>query len=335
MEENKIMFLYQIDEQSKNVIFVETINNKNEWKKVLKNHKIILSFDEVYNDIIALRKVIPYFEKIENKIVETIAGPEIPFNKVLKKFVNYQAESNNFFFQYYHNLLRNLFIDERKNIDNASKYHAFSYDNLQKLSIENINTQFNEVKKIINDEWNLNLHSENTLHIFDYEYKKIIISGNDMNEIYTIADSSLANFFYDFSFSLHKLNLYVCECNYCHIKFWGAKNSECCNSESCQKIYTKVQKNKKRREKDNGRYQKYKTRLSNYIGQQKNKLPTEIKNDHVLIAKFDAQRKIYTKAMEDKLEEYRMKNCLPDDELENFYEKMKKKVTIFAKSLGE
>jgi hypothetical protein len=101
------------------------------------------------------------------------------------------------------------------------------------------------------------------------------------------------------------------------------KNAVVCNAECCQTAYERDVRNAKRRAKDNATYQKYKTKLSNYIGQQKIKLPAVILGAPELVEKFDLQRKVFTNQMQNKLDEYEAENRLPDKELENFYEKMK------------
>ena len=53
----------------------------------------------------------------------------------------------------------------------------------------------------------------------------------------------------------------------------------------------------------------------NYIGQQKTKLSAEVLDDPALVEKYDQQRKVFTKQMQDKLDEYEAENRLPDEEL--------------------
>ena len=97
--------------------------------------------------------------------------------------------------------------------------------------------------------------------------------------------------------------------------------------------YQREVKNAKRRERDNSTYKVYRTRLSNYIGQQKTKLPAEVLDNPALVERFDQQRKVFTKQMQDMLDEYVAENRLPDKELDDFYEKMKQDVMSFVYAL--
>ena len=164
-------------------------------------------------------------------------------------------------------------------------------------------------------------------------YDKVIIRGNDRNDIYTVTDTAIANFFYDFSFAIHSRKLYVCSCKYCDKVFLGMKNAVACDADSCHAAYQREVKNAKRRECDNGTYKVYSTRLSNDISQQKTKLPAEVLDDPDLVEKFDQQRKVFTKQMQDRLDEYEAENRLPDKELDAFYDKVKQDVMSFVYAL--
>ena len=157
---------------------------------------------------------------------------------------------------------------------------------------------------------------------FRLSFDKIIIRGNDRNDIYTVADTALVNFFYDFSFAIHKMKLYVCKCKYCGKVFLGKKNAVACEAESCQATYQREVKNAKRRKRENGTYKVYSTRLSNYIGQQKPKLSARVNEDSEVLQRFDKERKAYTQILKDKIEEYQAENRLSDDEMENILVEM-------------
>lgn len=111
------------------------------------------------------------------------------------------------------------------------------------------------------------------------------------------------------------------------------KNAVACDADSCHAAYQREIKNAKRRKRDNGTYKIFSTRLSNYIGQQKTKLPAEVLDDPDLVEKFDQQRKVFTKQMQDRLDEYEAENRLPDKELDAFYDKMKQDVMSFVYAL--
>jgi len=113
------------------------------------------------------------------------------------------------------------------------------------------------------------------------------------------------------------------------------KNVVACDADSCQATYQREVKNAKRRERDNSTYKVYRTRLSNYIGQQKSKLPAEVLDDPEIVEKFDQQRKVFAKQMQDRLDDYEAENRLPDEELDRFYDKMKQDVISFVYSLED
>ena len=52
------------------------------------------------------------------------------------------------------------------------------------------------------DDWNFDFNSESDMKTFRVKYDKVIIRGNGRNDIYTVADTALVNFFYDFSFAI-------------------------------------------------------------------------------------------------------------------------------------
>ena len=192
---------------------------------------------------------------------------------------------------------------------------------------------FNNIRDVMRDDWNFDFNSESNMKAFRVGYDKIIIRGNDRNDIYTVADTALVNFFYDFSFAIHSRKLYVCSCKYCSKVFLGMKNAVACDTDNCQAAYQREVKNAKRRERDNGTYKVYSTRLSNYIGQQKTKLPAEVLDNPELVKKFDEQRKVFTAILAKKLSEYEVEHRLPDKELDAFYEKMKQDVMSFVYAL--
>lgn len=223
-----------------------------------------------------------------------------------------------------------MFTEVRADIDKAG---AFFNTRALKKSTEYVNDVFNHIREVMRDDWNFDFNSESDMKAFRLSFDKIIIRGNDRNDIYTVADTALVNFFYDFSFAIHKMKLYVCKCKYCGKVFLGKKIAVACEAENCQTTYQREVKNAKRRKRENGTYKVYSTRLSNYIGQQKTKLPAEVLDDPALVEKYDQQRKLFTKQMQDKLDEYEAENRLPDEELSAFYEKMKQDVMSFVYAL--
>lgn len=56
------------------------------------------------------------------------------------------------------------------------------------------------------------------------------------NEMYTIADNSLINFFDSFSYILNQSGLYVCTCKHCKEKYLDNKITNCCYSKKCKTL---------------------------------------------------------------------------------------------------
>ena len=330
MAENKKILLYRIDEQAKIVIFVVTEDDERVWGNISEDMQTVLSFDEIFRDITEFRDGFLDYEQLTDELIGAINGRGAMFRKLLEQFDDNRLNSFNFFTRYYSATLRDIFLSARTDIDKAG---AFFNTRALKKSTEYVNDVFNHIREVMRDDWNFDFNSESDMKAFRVKYDKVIIRGNDRNDIYTVADTALVNFFYDFSFAIHSRKLYVCSCKYCGKVFLGMKNAVCCDGEVCQAAYQREVKNAKRRERDNSTYKVYSTRLSNYIGQQKTKLPAEVLDDPALVKKFDEQRKVFTAILTKKLSEYEMEHRLPDKELDAFYEKMKQDVMSFVYAL--
>lgn len=330
MEKDKKILLYRIDEQAKNVIFVVTADKDSVWGNISEENRTVVSFDDIFRDITEFRGNFLDYEKLTNELIGAINGRGAIFRELLERFDDYQLNSFNFFTRYYSDTLRDVFVTAREDIEKAG---ALFNTRALKKSTEYVHNVFDNIREVMRDDWNFDFNSEGDLQAFKVNFDKVIIRGNDINEVYTIADISLVNFFYDLSFAIHKLKLYVCECKYCNKKFLGDKNSVCCEIEECQTTYQRELKNAKRREKAHSTYQKHLTKLSDYIGQQKKNLSHKVKARPDLIKKFDKQRKEFTQILRDKVSEYEINHIQPDEELEEFYEKMKQDIASFAYSL--
>ncbi|WP_044975361.1 hypothetical protein [Ruminococcus sp. HUN007] len=330
MSKNKKILLYRIDEQAKNVIFVVTEDNESVWRNISGDAYSVISFDDIFRDITEFRNGFLDYEQLTDELIGAINGRAAVYSKILERFDDNRLNSFNFFTRYYSDTLRDLFTETRKNIEKAG---AFLNTRALKKSTEHVSEVFNHIREVMRDDWNFDFNSESDIKAFRLSFDKIIIRGNDRNDIYTVADTALVNFFYDFSFAIHKLKLYVCDCKYCSQKFLGIRNSVCCDAEECQNVYQREIKNAKRRSRENSTYKIYSTRLSNYIGQQKTKLSSGVLDNPLLVERFDRQRKVFTAFMTEKLSEYEMDHRLPDKELDAFYDKMKQDVMSFVYGL--
>ena len=330
MGKDKKILLYRIDEQAKSVIFVVTEDNESVWGKISEDAYTVISFDDVVRDITEFRSNFLDYEQLTDELIGAINGRGAVFREILERFDDNRLNSFNFFTRYYSDTLRDVFTEARADVDKAG---AFFNTRALKKSTEYVNDVFNHIREVMRDDWNFDFNSESDMKAFRLSFDKIIIRGNDRNDIYTVADTALVNFFYDFSFAIHNMKLYVCKCKYCGKVFLGKKNAVACGAENCQATYQREVKNAKRRKRENSTYKVYSTRLSNYIGQQKTKLSAEVLDDPALVEKYDQQRKVFTKQMQDKLDEYEAENRLPDEELSAFYEKMKQDVMSFVYAL--
>ncbi len=330
MDKNKKILLYRIDEQAKNVIFVVTEDSKNVWGNITEENQTVIGFDDIFRDITEFRNSFLDYEKLTDELIGAINGRDEVFGDILARFDDNRLNCFNFFTRYYSDMLRDIFLSAREDIEKAG---ALFNTSALKKSTEFVHNAFDHIREIMRDDRNFDSNSGSDLQTMKVVYMKIIIRGNDRNEVYTIADTALQNFFYDFSFAIHSLKLYVCKCKYCGKKFLGMKNAICCDNANCQSVYQKEMKNAKRREKDNAPYKKHINKLSNYIGQQKTKLPAAVVGRSDLVEKFDMQRKVFMKKMQNRIGIYEAENRLPDKELDDFYEKMKQDVMSFVHAI--
>lgn len=251
MDKDKKILLYRIDEQAKNVVFVITEENEKAWGNISEDMQTVLSFDEIFRDITEFRNGFLDYEKLTDDLIGAINGRGAVFREILERFDDNHLNSFNFFTRYYSDTLREIFLSAREDIDKAG---ALFNTRALKKSTEYVQSIFNHIREVMRDDWNFDFNSESDLQAFRLSFDKVIIRGNDRNDVYTIADTALVNFFYDFSFAIHKMKLYVCSCKYCSKVFLGKKNAVVCDAESCQATYQREIKNAKRRKRENSTY---------------------------------------------------------------------------------
>lgn len=262
MAEDKKILLYRIDEQDKNVIFVATADNEQEWENITEEIQTTLSFDDIFRDITEFRDGFLDYEQLTDELIGAINGRVAVFREILTRFDDMRLGSFNFFTRYYSDTLRDVFTSALADINKANP--LFNTKVLKK-STEYVNKVFRNIREVVRDDFNFDFNAESDLTAFRLSFDKVIIRGNDRNDIYTVADTALINFFYDFTAVIHKLKLYECECKFCGKKYLGLKNSYSCDADDCQAKFTREKKNAKRREHDNSDYQVYLTRFSKYL----------------------------------------------------------------------
>lgn len=326
MDKDKKILLYRIDEQAKNVIFVVTADNKTAWENISEEKRTVISFDDIFRDITEFRGNFLDYEKLTDELIGAINGRGVIFRELLERFDDYQLNSFNFFTRYYSDTLRDVFITAREDIEKAG---ALFNTRALKKSTEYVHNVFDNIREVMRDDWNFDFNSEGDLQAFRVSFDKVIIRGNDINEIYTIADISLVNFFYDLSFAIHKLKLYVCKCKYCTKKFLGDKNSVCCDAEECQATYQREIKNAKRRNKEKEPYKKPIVTITNYIGQAMYNLRAAVQDDPDIIAEFEDSKKIFKKKIKDMVADYEADHRSTDDkEMKQFIKSLEGEISM-------
>ncbi len=240
------------------------------------------------------------------------------------------AEIFNFFTRYYSDTLRDVFTEAREDIDKAG---AFFNTRALKKSTEYVNEVFNHIREVMRDDWNFDFNSESDMKAFRLSFDKIIIRGNDRNDIYTVADTALVNFFYDFSFAIHKMKLYVCDCKYCHKRYLGSRNSVCCDSKDCQSLYQRDMKNEKRRTKAKDPYEVHKTKLTTYLSQHTSALKATVQEDMKYVNKFKSRNSEFKQRMQDEIERCRAENIIPGDEQDKLLQKIEAEIVVYQSQI--
>ena len=326
MADNRKILLYRIDEQAKNVISVVTENDPKLWRNISEDMQTVLSFDEVFRDITEFRNGFLDYEQLTDELIGAINGRSAVFRKILERFDDNRLNSFNFFTRYYSDTLRDIFLSARADIDKAG---AFFNTRALKKSTEYVSDVFNHIREVMRDDWNFDFNSESDMKAFKLSFDKIIIRGNDRNDIYTVADTALVNFFYDFSFAIHSKKLYVCSCKYCGKVFLGKKNAVCCDGEECQAAYQREVKNAKRRDKEKEPYKKPIVTITDYISQAKYNLRNAVQDDSNIIAEFEDRKEGFKKKIKDKVAEYEAERRSTDDkEMKDFIKSLEGEISM-------
>ena len=326
MAENRKILLYRIDEQAKNVIFVVTEDNEKVWGNISEDMQTVLSFDEIFRDITEFRDGFLDYEQLTDELIGAINGRGEVFRTILARFDDNRLNSFNFFTRYYSDTLREIFLSARQEIDKAG---AFFNTRALKKSTEYVNEVFNNIREVMRDDWNFDFNSESDMKAFRVKYDKVIIRGNDRNDIYTVTDTALVNFFYDFSFAIHSKKLYVCSCKYCGKVFLGMKNAVCCDGEECQTAYQREVKNAKRRDKEKEPYKKPIVTITDYISQAKYNLRNAVQDDSNIIAEFEDRKEGFKKKIKDKVTEYEAERRSTDDkEMNDFIKSLEGEISM-------
>ncbi len=220
MAEDRKILLYQIDEQEKMVVFAETTDDDSVWAALSERDLTILSFDEVFWDMTGFRSDFLEFEQIMEALLAELNQSGKKLRKMLKDFADPRQQSENFFTRYYAGILCEIITSARAEIDKAG---ALRNTGAAKKAASYVKREFNLIREVMLDEFHFDTTTE--LQMIRVFCEKVIIRGNERNEVYTIVDSALSNFLYDFSFSVQRLKLYSCECQYCRKQYLGKKTA--------------------------------------------------------------------------------------------------------------
>lgn len=325
--ENKSL-LYRIDEENKIVIVVLTDNDEKTWKNISDSNYTIFSFYDIIKGIKDFSIIFPEFEPIFPKLLKNQYGGWNDINPLILKIY---SPSENFFIQYYINKIRYNFTNGKDVVYHDSK--PFSLKVLKQKK-EELSLFLNNIRNSLNIDRILDINSDNYLMPITINSKKVYIHRQEFHECFYLADDSLINLIYDLSYAINKLKLSICTCRYCNNKFYGKENAVCCDSEVCILSFNQDIRKANRRERDNSTYNLPQTRLSNYLGQKKSNLPSKVLSNPELVNEFLQQRKIFTKKMKFKINEYKKEKRVPnDEEFKAFYKRMKQDIAIFCNNL--
>ena len=309
MAQDRKILLYQVDEQDKRVVLAETSDDNSALAAITERDLIELSFDEILRQMTEFRSEFLEFEQVIELLLAELNQSGKKLRKMLKDFADPRQQSENFFTRYYAGILCEIITSARADIDKAG---ALRNTGAAKKAASYVKREFNRIREVMLDGFHFDAATE--LQMIRVSCEKIIIRGNERNEVYTIADSALNNFFYDFSFSVQRLKLYSCECQYCRKEYLGEKNSICCDAEICQAAHQRAMKNARRREHEKTPYRKPITTITNYLSQAMYTLRASVQDDPEVLVIFRAKREEFMQQIRDKVSEYEVEHRSPEDE---------------------
>ncbi len=260
---NNNALLYHFDEDQDRVILLSRINKNRNDNCEYKTQKTILSYNDILNNLSEIQKDYTKFEKCVNSITKQIDNAKDKFETSLSQLKNNDSKRSNFFKQYYSDILYTSVISERNTLNTISFIPSKLYfDYSVKKSKSAIKKELSNIKRVVYHNSDLNNANEATNLVIRINKNAIRFKRGKHNEVFTIADNSLMNFFDDFYYIIRKKNLYVCECKHCKRKYIDHKKTSYCDSPVCQKLLCKPKK-KKKKDKDKTIYELRKDILCN------------------------------------------------------------------------
>ncbi|MBR6996139.1 MAG: hypothetical protein IKH96_09000 [Ruminococcus sp.] len=244
--------LYRIDEKQKNVEFLITDEIDNVFENNIQESTIIICFDDVLKSVMEIRNISSDYKQCIIDAAKTIDNSKALFMGAISLIENNKSNSSNFFIRYYSTNLYNLSLKERNKVRKASYIPLPPlFDYVVKKTSNNLYNEYDQIHNVLFNDAIFNISGTNEQMKILLNKNTVHLIDNDHNEMYTIADELLVNFFDDFSYTLHKQGLNICQCKYCNKLFIDKKHKDYCNAEECQTVYKNEKKSTKRHRKPN------------------------------------------------------------------------------------
>jgi len=328
-EERKITTYYSIDFTNNKVIFLTAEQNLTSWESIPADAYTTISFDEILNDIIEFRALFLNFENLKDRLISLLPGDGAVFHNTLKELYSIYINSSNYFTRYYNDYIYNFYVKERDSIK------AIILDKTLKSAIDNINNEYNRIRKATNYKYYFSLNSNCSIQVISCEEKKYVIRSHDRNEIYYEANILLSNLFYDLSSIIQNKKLNICRCKYCKSFFFGSKNNVCCNDVSCRDKHLHIIKNEQRREKSKDPYVKHITLLNDYLSQQTYQLKAIVQENMNFVDKFKSRNSEFRQKMKDEIERCRIENIIPGPDQDIFLKKLQAEIFVYRTRIAD
>ncbi|SHM89979.1 hypothetical protein [Ruminococcus flavefaciens] len=328
------VLLYRILSEERRVEFINVINEKNTLNSLTAKDIVSIDFDELLRETKDFHK---YYSQIKTILLNQIKEVNYSAFDIPQKIIaldNYN-NSSNFITTYYLNKFRSLLPAESSFIYNRTvlknKQKAKSKIRIEKM-IQNIETVtdpefFSHFSSISNHE----LIKESDFIIrerSEYEYSsRAVIYFDNVPTLFNVADTSLINFYYDFSYELYKSEMSIGVCEFCHNEFLGSKGIRYCSNPQCQKTYFKIVKNQNEKIRRNSPYVKPITTIDNYISTNKSIFLKKVNKDPKMKLKFEKVEKKVKEDIRDEIKRRKINGLPPnDDSLDGFIKNQKETI---------
>ena len=330
MSKGKPLLVYRFVSKSRSVE-ISVVNNDSELTPdSIDANKISYSFEELYAQITDFRNDYSEFSKYIEATADSLPHAKAPYKAKLEGLLSNWLNNNNIFTQYYSIALFGFFELYRDRVNTNNPLRHFGSSIKSKREANHI---LDRIQKNMFKNWDSLFDITASPLIKTVECDKLYIRDCDKNYSMFIADSALENFICDFAFELQKLKLMSIKCSYCYESFLGTKGEIACSKATCQEAYKKDIKRLMRKKSESDPLNKYLIRFSNFMGQVKLRLPEMVLSNQALVTEWDIKRKFFTSKLRDKIEEYRIEQRTPDNELDKYYNELFNEVKTFVKYL--